>query len=530
MFVTALERLANWLLWVWRGLSLDGKLVAAFGVGNWLLLFANHTTIAATRDVPLWELFPAGADVIFLVACGVLAFTYPLRDHLGRTRFTTRDRVTHLAAIIAAFVIVPTIASVVLRETGKPYTYVHDGALMVEEAARKLLSGMNPYVADYLDTPLFFWPMINNPALYHLTYFPFLFLVTTPFVWIFDHAGIFWDQRYLYLPAYVGTLALVPFIVRGVAPRLAMIAAIALNPQLFPFVVEGRNDFFVLVFIFAGVALLLRERRTAASLAFAAAGAAKLHALIFLPFVAVYLVATRRPRTLRGAIAAMLPTWPAAILLLATFVPFLANDFGAFYDDLVRYNAGGAAWTYPISGMGFSALLLALGVIPYRQADFPFAAIEIAVAAPIAAWWLVRLWRRPTMATLLAGYALTLLAFLFFGRYFQGNYLGFIAAVFTPVPFLAVRTAARGGRRSRRVQGLVRARGSLRPVLSGGSNPALALGPTPAAPDETPPVPLGSRSAPPAALARSPLSPAPATVLVEDAIAEPAPAGAASAH
>src|SRR5207244_1872264 len=270
------------------------------------------------------------------------------------------------------------------RETGKPYTYIHDGALMVEEASRKFLAGMNPYVADYLDTPMFFWPMINNPALYHLTYFPFMFLVTGPFVWFFDHFGFVWDQRYLYLPAYIGTLALVPFIVQGTARRLAMTAAIALNPQLFPFVVEGRNDFFVLLF------------------------------------------------------------------LLATFVPFLANNFGAFYDDVVSYNAGGAAWTYPISGMGFSAILLALGLIPYRQADFPFALIEIAVAAPIAAWWFIRLWQRPTIATLLAGYALTLLAFLFFGRYFQGNYLGFIAAVFTPVPFLATRAARRVRRAVRR--------------------------------------------------------------------------------
>ncbi|HEV2009986.1 MAG TPA: hypothetical protein VGS17_03045, partial [Candidatus Limnocylindria bacterium] len=101
-----------------------------------------------------------------------------------------------------------------------------------------------------------------------------------------------------------------------------------------------------------------------------------------------------------------------------------------------RYNAGGAAWTYPISGMGFSALLLSLGVIQYRQADFPFAAIEIAVATPIALFTMYRLWREPTMARMLWGYALTLLAFLFFGRYFQGNYLGYILAVASPIPIL----------------------------------------------------------------------------------------------
>src|SRR5439155_295269 len=132
------------------------------------------------------------------------------------------------------------------------------------------------------------------------------------------------------------------------------------------------------------------------------------------------------------------------------------------------YNAGGAAWTYPISGMGFSAILLGLGLIPYRQADFPFAAIEIAIAAPIAAWWLVRLWQRPTIATLLAGYALTLLAFLFFGRYFQGNYLGFIAAVFTPVPFLATR-AHRSSRARRAERAGRRGRGDVRPAANPGT-------------------------------------------------------------
>src|SRR5207244_10200207 len=131
-----------------------------------------------------------------------------------------------------------------------------------------------------------------------------------------------------------GPRAPLPCLVRGTAQRLSMTAAIALNPQLFPFVVEGRNDFFVLLFLFAGLALLMRERRTMSSLAFAAAGAAKLHALIFLPFVAVYLVATKRPRTLREAFAALVPTWPAALFLLATFVPFLVNNFGASWADV----------------------------------------------------------------------------------------------------------------------------------------------------------------------------------------------------
>lgn len=434
--IRALEGAARATIQFWRSLSLDARVVLAIGIFNWLLLFANHTTVADTRDVPLWRLFPQGLDTVFLASTGALAILYAVRDRRSGPRFTARHRAVHLAAIVAAFVIAPTIASIVLRLGGKPYTFIHDGALMIEWAARKLLSGQNPYVADYLDTPLFYWPMVNNPALYHLTYFPSLFLITVPFVFVFDKIGLFWDERFLYLPAYIATLALVPLLVKRTDHKLALVALVGLNPQLFPFVVEGRNDFFVLLFLFAGLALLQRERRTLGSLAIAAAAAAKLHAVLILPFLVVYLVATKKPKTVGEAVGALRPLIPAAVLLFVTFAPFLINDWNAFYDDVVRYNAGGAAWTYPISGMGFSALLLTLGVIEYRQADFPFAVIEIAVAAPVALWWLRKLWRQPDLATLLTGYALTLLGFLFFGRYFQGNYLGYILAVATPVPFL----------------------------------------------------------------------------------------------
>src|SRR5438874_9690536 len=335
MIARALERAARAALETWRHLSIDAKVVAAVAVFNWLLLFANHTTVADTRDLPLWRLFPQGWGALFLIACGVLGVTYALRDLRSGSRFTVRQRVVHLAAIVGAFTVAPTIASLVLRETGRPYTYIHDGALMIEWAARKLLAGQNPYVADYLDTPLFYWPMVNNPALYHLTYFPFLFLVTVPFVWVFDHIGLFWDERYLYLPAYVATLAIVPLLVRRAEHRIALTALIALNPQLFPFVVEGRNDFFVLFFLLAGLVLLQRERLTLGSLAIALAAAAKLHAVLILPFLVVWLIARRHPKTVADAARALVPTVPAAILLAVTFVPFLLNDWNAFYDDVV---------------------------------------------------------------------------------------------------------------------------------------------------------------------------------------------------
>jgi len=116
--------------------------------------------------------------------------------------------------------------------------------------------------------------------------------------------------------------------------------------------------------------------------------------------------------------------------------------------------------------MGFSALLLWLGAIPYRQADFPFAAIEIAVAMPIALYTLRRLRQRPTIALMLGGYSLTLLAFLFFGRYFQGNYLGYILAVASAIPFLVREARPAKVRKRRRVAVPDRATVATQPMVA----------------------------------------------------------------
>ncbi len=429
---------------VTRRPSLDAIVVGVLALGNWALLFQNHTIVQVDGARPLWHLFPGPWAAAWMLACGLLAATYPLRDLRLGVGFTRRQRVVHLAAIVVAFVVIPTIAAIVLRATGKPYTYVHDGAIMVEAAARKLLAGQDPYAVDYLDTPLFYWPMTNNPALYHFTYFPLLFLAALPFVKVFDALHVFFDVRYLYLPAYLVTLALLPLVIpatadraRTFAYRISLVAFVALDPELFPFVAEGRNDFFVLAFLVAGLVLLTRERRTFGVLMIALAASAKLHATLFMPFVVAYLIWRDRGRAPREVVMRLVRAgWAGAAVMTVIFVPFVAWAPRAFWSDIVSYNAGGAAWAYPISGIGFSALLRAVGVISYPQEDFPFWIFELAAAIPVGLWALRRLRREPSIAELLLGSSLALLAFLFFARYFQGNYLGYIAAVAAPVPFL----------------------------------------------------------------------------------------------
>jgi len=114
MIIRGGERAARWLLDAWRALSLDAKIVGTVAIANWLLLFTNHTTVAATSDETIWRLFPGVAGPAFLAVAGLVAFSYPFRDRRQGVSFTPRGRWVHLAVIIAVFVVVPTIASIVL--------------------------------------------------------------------------------------------------------------------------------------------------------------------------------------------------------------------------------------------------------------------------------------------------------------------------------------------------------------------------------------------------------------------------------
>src|SRR5260370_6963927 len=107
MIARALERATRAGLQFWRTLSIDARVIASVGVANWLLLFANHTTVADTTDRPLWRLFPAGWDAVFLIACGSLAVLYAVRHHPSGPAFPVRQPPVHLGAPPPSFLLPP---------------------------------------------------------------------------------------------------------------------------------------------------------------------------------------------------------------------------------------------------------------------------------------------------------------------------------------------------------------------------------------------------------------------------------------
>ena len=83
-----------------------------------------------------------------------------------------------LAGLILVTVALPTVELMLLRAQSGPASYTHDGGVIQTEATiRYMLEGKNPYVEEYVDTPMAEWGFgAYRTALYHYPYLPWTFL------------------------------------------------------------------------------------------------------------------------------------------------------------------------------------------------------------------------------------------------------------------------------------------------------------------------------------------------------------------
>ncbi len=103
--------------------------------------------------------------------------------------------------------------------------------------------------------------------------------------------------------------------------------------------------------------------------------------------------------------------------------PFLLWNAPAYWTDTVSFVAGTIPGAYRIQGYSLASLLLALHVIPSADARFPFGLVQAAVAAPVLAVGLWRIWRAPSLGAVLSVGTLALTLSLLAGRFVNDNYL-----------------------------------------------------------------------------------------------------------
>lgn len=365
-----------------------------------------------------------------------------LPEKLDKTRLSFLARLTLLLIIIAAATIVPTIEGIRSRYeitqqspfSADAYRRVHDGAIQVEVALSYLQDGKNPYVENYENTPLRYFGFSNleiprNPAIDHFVYLPGFLLISYPAYSVFERIDLFYDQRLIYLLAYVLMVLLLPLLVEPPAVKLTMLAAIALNPLLTGPVIVGMNDvLLVLIVVFMGLALKTKHLMWSAVI-FGLACAFKQSAWFLAPFYVLYLIPRVSGQNRVREITKLV--FLAAITAIVIIAPFALWDISAFVTDVFAYPAGSVPVNYPIRGYTIGSLLVGTGVIDSPLDRFPFWALQLLLGIPLLLFLLRYQRRRNTIGSMLVAAGVFTFGMGFLSRFFQDNYVGYIAVLIT---------------------------------------------------------------------------------------------------
>jgi len=348
-----------------------------------------------------------------------------------------------------------------------PWSYSHDGGVIqTETTIEYFLRGKNPYVEDYVNTPMAQWGINEyRTALYHYPYPPLTFVFSAPF-FLLSQATLGWyDQRMVYLLLFALTLLMVQSLVRGRREKLLAVMLVGLNPIMAEDVIFGVNDPFVFFWIVLALYLVsglptrvMRHNTRNAllgSLALGLACASKPTAWFLVPFWLVYLLqdvwgASLIPPLSRWRIlglTALRRGWTLIAVVLLLIGPWLAWNPFAMYDDVWRWSAGQGETGYQIWGWGASNLALALGFVKDRFDYWPFIVPQAIVGLPLLLFLLKRQHRQNTIAVMMFGYVVFLFVFFYLSRFMQPNYLGFLGsglvlAYFTDAGIQSTATSA----------------------------------------------------------------------------------------
>ena len=389
--------------------------------------FAYLAVLGGLQVLLLWTLRDhVGVWVAAASTAGVLALLGMLVLLDGRWRL----KLGAVAALGAVTAIGPTLNAVVERAR-VGLTMEHDGLLQIESAVDRLLNGQPIYGVDWSNTPMarISWDITAgpNPALHHLAYLPLTVLVGVPFRVLTRALGLPFDYRMVLIAfALVGLLAIMAL---PIAPdrRFMVITVLFVSPLITIYLWSGRTDIEFLALVLLSLALLSRGHPIPAALALGTAVALKPFAALAVPFLLLVLVIRWRARPSRLEVGLSLAA--LALAPLVTILPFLIANPRAFWTDVVLYTSGGVRDAYPIVGYGFGELLYQLRLVAHRTDSLPFGVFQVLALAPVL-WITARAFlRRPSLGRWMAGYVLSLLAFTFFARFFNDNYLAVVIAL-----------------------------------------------------------------------------------------------------
>jgi hypothetical protein len=418
------------------------------------------TTLAQQQFVD-----PVGL-LLIVAALGCLLAYLLVHEFVTAERPRYWTRLVLIWAMVLLTVFASSTKLALLRRQSGPASYSHDGGVIQTEATIDyLLQGRNPYVEDYVATPMAEWGINEfRTALYHYPYLPWTFLFSAPLRLLADRTIGWYDQRFVYLLLFALTLLLAPGLARRTESKLLLVMIIGLNPIMGSDLIYGQNDSFVLAWVLLSLWLWGRGQQAphgsatagqamqtgspgqgapedragrgwmwASSAAFGLACASKPTAWLLLPFYLLLLAGGdardlwRRPAAWLGR--AWGRGWPALVVAVLAIGPYLVWDPRAMFDDVWRWSNGTSPTAYQIWGWGASNLVLAAGWVKSRFDYWPFWLPQLIIGLPLLLLLLRRQAQENSPARAFWGYGLFLLAFFFFSRFLNENYLGYVTAI-----------------------------------------------------------------------------------------------------
>jgi len=346
-------------------------------------------------------------------------------------RVLFRLKLALIFVAVLSLLLMPALEQMACRRTEGAHLCVHDGLIQTEEAVRLLLAGQNPYVENYVGTPLEQapFPRSPNPALYHLAYLPLTFLLHLPLAFLGWHWWGWYDGRVLYVVFLLLSLPLSATLARRAERKLGLVIALGLNLPLLTFTAEGRNDILGIFWVLLSLYLALRDRRSLSMVAMGLGCASKQTVWFGLPFYFLYLL--KDDVSWRSLRRLVLHAWPFYLTVALVLGPFFLWAPRAFVDDTFLYLTGRSPTSYPMWGIGSGFLLQLTDLVGSDTAYVPFWIPQLIIGIPVLGLLLVYQVRHNGLRAFWFGFAAFQLVMGYFSRIFHNNYLAIIVSTFS---------------------------------------------------------------------------------------------------
>lgn len=381
---------------------------------------------------------------IFFSVILVCIFVYILTDYNPfNINFKAQMKLKTFVFLILTLILIyiPTVYLITTRHLAKSANYTVDSAVQVEQSIKYLLSGVNPYSADYgqvlRESPSYIDGVLYTQAYKHYVYLPFLTLVNIPGYLLMTFLIGFFDLRMMSLIILTPTIFLIFKFTKIAKNRLIFLTLFLYNPIFLNSFLWGLNDIFLIFFVLAAIYSLREKHNFLAMIFLAVAATTKQPVWPLIPFVFTHMVFQKKGK-LKSKLVRTSKEIILFVLITSTIIlPFLIWNFRDFWDDTWLFISGGIATSTTIIGFGFSELMVYLGIIKNRFGNFPFFFFQIPIILTLGSYLIYRQSKSRSISGILINYLILLLPLLYFSRILNYNYLGYFSVVLTFAYFIA---------------------------------------------------------------------------------------------